>query len=109
MLRSPARGQLPKLAFLVVNRAACRPRQQRGVDVADALAAAGRGNDDAMLGSVMTQVMRLTLAIGPATDIHAVVLLARDLGQQAASANIGFGLEPSRAMHACVLFRATAY
>ncbi len=110
VLRPPARRQLPKLAFLVVDGAARRPGQQRGVDVADTLAAAGRGNDDAMLGTVMAQVMCAD-ACDRSSRRHTRRHAARPRPgrQQTASANIGFGLEPSRAMHAFVLFRRAAH
>ena len=109
VLRPPAGGQLPQLAFLVIDRGAGRPGQEGRVDVADTLSAAGRRDDDAVLGTVMPQVVRAPLSVGPAADIDARVLSARPLRHQPAFSDVSFGLESRRAMNTFVLPGPASY
>src|SRR6185437_8079381 len=99
---APAGGELPQLALLVVDQAARGPGQQRGQDVAHTLAAARRGDDDAMLRPVMAQVMDAALRISPSADIDPGRWLLWP-GQQPGLPDLRLRHEPRRAMHALVL------
>jgi hypothetical protein len=105
VLGSPPCGHLPQLALFVVDEAARRPGQQRRQDVSDTFAAARRGNDDAVLRPVVSEVMGAPSGIRPTADINTGAR-ATTMRQQAIPADLEFGLEARGSMHAFMPDRA---
>jgi len=99
MLRAPSGGHFPQLALFVINKAARRPGQQCWHDIADTFAAARRGNDDAVLGTVVAEVVRAASAVRPAADIDAGAGLPA-ARQQTVPADLELGLEARGSVHA---------
>ena len=69
VLCPPSGGHFPQLALFVVDKAARRPGKQCRHDISNTFAAARRGNDDAVLGTVVTEVMRAASGVRPAANI----------------------------------------
>jgi hypothetical protein len=69
VLGPPSGGHLPQLALFVVDKAARRPGKQCRNDISNTFAAARRGNDDGVLGTVVTEVIRAASGVRPAANI----------------------------------------
>ena len=103
VLLSPACGEVPEFALLVEHHGARRPGQERRQHQADTFARAGRCDGGDVFRSIVAEVAKLALAIGPCADVD-----AGHSRHQSVIPDLLLGREPRGAVGIVILARSSA-